>query len=359
MKNMEKYLSLLNGEMDGLLLTSRYNRHYAAEFDIAEGVAVISKKGSRYFTDSRYIESAQKNIQGMEVLMVDREHSYFSRINEAIADFGLKTLGFEESYLTVAEFQGYEENLKAKLVPSQTAINQFRYTKEPQELELMRHAQDITDKAFTEVLTKIHAGMTEKDLLAELIYCLYKNGADGLSFDPIVVSGPNTSLPHGVPGERKLQDGDFITMDFGVLYKGYCSDMTRTVALGYVTEEMRKVYDTVRKAQETGIAASRAGVLGKDVDGAARKVIADAGYGAYFGHGYGHSVGLEIHEAPNCNPSGETVMEAGAACSAEPGIYLPGKFGVRIEDVVIFREGGCEDITHSPKDLIIIDEKKS
>ena len=177
MKNMEKYLSLLDGELDGLLLTSRYNRHYAAGFDIAEGVAVISKKGSRYFTDSRYIESAQKNIRGMEVLMVDREHGYFSRINDAIADFGLKTLGFEEGYLTVAEFRGYEENLKAKLVASQASINRFRYTKEPQELELMREAQNITDKAFTEVLTKIHAGMTEKDLLAELIYCLYKNGA--------------------------------------------------------------------------------------------------------------------------------------------------------------------------------------
>ncbi len=354
MKNMDKYLSLLGEEADGLLLTSRYSRYYGAEFDIAEGVAVVSKAGCRYFTDSRYIESAQNGIQGFEVIMVDREHPYTKLLNEAIADFGITTLGYEENYLTVAEFKLYEDNLKAKLVPMHKQISGFRAYKEEWELELMRKAQAIADKAFTEVLTKIKAGMTEKELCAELIYCLLKNGGEGLSFDPIVVSGPNTSLPHGVPGDRKLQEGDFITMDFGVLYKGYCSDMTRTVALGYATDEMKKVYNTVLEAQKAGIAASKAGVLGKDVDGAARKVIIDAGYGEYFGHGYGHSLGLEVHEAPSPNPSGEIPLTENVVASAEPGIYLPGKFGVRIEDVVIFKEGGCENITFSPKELIIL-----
>ena len=354
MKNMEKYLSLLGGEVDGLLLTSRYSRYYGAEFDIAEGVAIVSKAGCRYYTDSRYIESACNGIQGFEVIMVDREHPYTKLLNEAIADFGITTLGYEENYLTVAEFQLYEKNLNAKLIPMHKQISSFRAFKEAWELELMRKAQAIADSAFAEVLTKIKVGMTEKELCAELIYCLLKNGGEGLSFDPIVVSGPNTSLPHGVPGERKLQPGDFITMDFGVLYKGYCSDMTRTVALGYATEEMRQVYNTVLQAQLAGIAVSKAGVLGKEVDGAARKVIADAGYGEYFGHGYGHSLGLEVHEAPNCNPAGETVIEENVVASAEPGIYLPGKFGVRIEDVVIFKADGCENITHSPKNLIII-----
>ena len=167
-------------------------------------------------------------------------------------------------------------------------------------------------------------------------------------------SGPNTSMPHGVAGSRVLQDGDFVTMDFGVLYQGYCSDMTRTVALGHATEEMRKVYDTVLRAQLAGIAASHAGASGKSVDGAARDIITEAGYGPYFGHSYGHSLGLEIHEAPNCTPRNENPIPAGAVCSAEPGIYIPGKFGVRIEDVVIFREGGCEVITHSPKELTIL-----
>ena len=354
MTNLEKYRSLLNDEVDGLLLTSRFSRHYGAQFDIAEGVAIVTKRGCRYFTDSRYIESAENGIRDFEVLVVDREHPYIKRLNEAIADFGVTTLGFEENYLTVAEFRGYEEKLNARLVPMSGPISAFRAVKEEYELERMRKAQAITDAAFTEVLTRIREGMTEKELAAELIYCLLKNGGEGLSFEPIVVSGPNTSLPHGVPGDRKLQSGDFITMDFGVLYQGYCSDMTRTVALGHATEEMREVYDTVLKAQLSGIAATRAGVTGRDIDGAARQVIAEAGYGPYFGHGYGHSLGLEVHESPNCSPAGERAMEENMVCSAEPGIYLPGKFGVRIEDVVVFRADGCEILTRSPKNLIII-----
>ena len=218
----------------------------------------------------------------------------------------------------------------------------------------MRKAQEITDKAFSEVLTRIKAGMTEKQLQAELIYCLYKNGGEGLSFDPIVVSGPNTSLPHGVAGDRVIQEGDFITMDFGVLYQGYCSDMTRTVAVGYVTEEMRKVYDTVLQAQKAGLAATKPGATGREIDGAARQLITDAGYGQYFGHGYGHCLGLKVHERPSCSPGNQKPMEVNMVSSAEPGIYLPGKFGVRIEDVVIFTEDGYENITASPKNLIIV-----
>ena len=354
MRNIDKYLSLLDGEVDGLLLTSRYSRHYGAQFDIAEGVAIVSQKGCRYFTDSRYIESAENNIQGFEVLGVNQFTGYIQRINDAIADFGISRLGYEENYLTVAELHHYEKNLKAELTPFNKQINGFRGVKEPWELDLMRKAQSIADKAFAEVLSRIKPGMTELELQAELIYLLYKNGGQGLSFDPIVVSGPNTSLPHGVAGERKIQEGDFVTMDFGVLYHGYCSDMTRTVAVGYATEEMKKVYETVLNAQLAGIEASRAGVIGKDIDAAARKVITDAGYGEYFGHGYGHSLGLEIHEAPNPNPGNLNPMPLGAVASAEPGIYLPGKFGVRIEDVTIYLENGTENITGSPKNLIIV-----
>ena len=354
MNNIEKYMSLLGGEVDGLLLTSRYSRFYGAQYDIAEGVAIVTKTGCRYFTDSRYIEAAQNGIRGFEVMEMNRSHSYHDLLNQAIADFGVTTLGYEEGYLSVAEFLDYEKNLQAKLLPLHGKIAGFRAVKEDWELGLMRKAQQITDKAFSEVLPRIKAGMTEKQLQAELIYCLYKNGGENLSFDPIVVSGPNTSLPHGVAGDRVLQAGDFITLDFGVLYGGYCSDMTRTVALGYATDEMKKVYETVLAAQEAGIAATKAGVLGRDVDAAARKVIEDAGYGDYFGHGYGHSLGLEVHENPNCNPRGDVPMAVNMVCSAEPGIYLPGKFGVRIEDVVIFNADGCEDITKSPKNLIIV-----
>ena len=355
MKNLEKYLSLLNEEVNGLLLTSRYSRHYGAEYDIAEGVAIVSKAGCRYFTDSRYIEAAQKGIKGFEVIMTDREHPYTQLLNEAIADFGITALGYEEYYLTVAEMDTYESKLNVnKFVPMHAQISGFRAVKENWELDNMRKAQAITDKAFAEMCTRIKPGMTEKELQAELIYCLYKNGGEGLSFDPIVVSGPNTSLPHSVATDPVIQAGDFITMDFGVLYNGYCSDMTRTVAVGFATEEMEKVYNTVLQAQKAGLAATRAGVKGKDIDAAARKVITDAGYGEYFGHGYGHSLGLEVHESPSPNPSNDNPMPVGAVTSAEPGIYLPGKFGVRIEDVVIFTAEGCENITKSPKNLIIV-----
>ena len=355
MKNIEKYQNLISkGEVDALLLTSKHNRQYAAEYCIAEGVAVICKTQSYYFTDFRYIESAQKNLPGFAVKMVDTEHPYTKLINEAISDNTVKTIGFEDDTLTVEEYTLYNTKLNAVLHPYAAEINAPRASKEPWEIEYMKKAQEITDAAFSQMCEVVKPGMTEKEVAAELIYRLYKNGGEGLSFQPIVVSGPNTSMPHGVPGERVLQYGDFVTMDFGCLYKGYCSDMTRTVALGFVTEEMDKVYRTVLEAQLAGIAVTKAGVAGRDIDGAARKVIADAGYGAYFGHGYGHSLGLEIHEAPNANPSNDQPMPAGAVCSAEPGIYLPGKFGVRIEDVTVITENGAEVLTKSPKNLIIL-----
>ena len=355
MKNIEKYQSLLEtGEVDALLLTSVYNRLYAAQYRVAEGVAVVTREGAYYFTDSRYIEAAEKNLKGFTVRMTHPGSSEIERINEVIGEHTIKKLGFEENDMTYGDYLRYNEALHAVLVPMQAKIDAFRATKEPWEIELMRKAQAITDRAFAEVITRIKPGMTELELQAELIYCMYKNGGTGLAFDPIVVSGPNTSLPHGVAGSRVIQEGDFLTMDFGVLYQGYCSDTTRTVAFGYATEEMRKVYNVVLKAQCEALAATRAGVTGKFVDGVARRVITDAGYGDCFGHSYGHGVGLEIHEYPNMNMRNESPLPAGAVCSAEPGIYLPGKFGVRIEDVAVLTADGCENLTKLPKELLIL-----
>ena len=262
MKNIEKYQNLISkGEVDALLLTSKHNRQYAAEYCIAEGVAVICKTQSYYFTDFRYIESAQKNLPGFAVKMVDTEHPYTKLINEAISDNTVKTIGFEDDTLTVEEYTLYNTKLNAVLHPYAAEINAPRASKEPWEIEYMKKAQEITDRTFDDLLNVIHPGMTEKELCAELIYRLYKYGSEGPSFDPITVSGPNTSLPHGVPSERVLQYGDFVTMDFGCLYHGYCSDMTRTIALGYVSEKMDKVYHTVLEAQLAGIAATKADVL--------------------------------------------------------------------------------------------------
>lgn len=343
-------------ELDGMLLTCEANRFYASGFHSTgtDGVALVTREGNFYFTDSRYIEAAHNKVQDAEIAMTDAAHPYVDLINAAMEKTHVQKLGFEDAYMTVADYRHYSEKLHCQMVPATELLISLRQSKDEEEIQRMIAAQRIAEAALDQIVKEIKPGVTEKEIAARLQYLMLAGGAENMSFDPIVASGPNGSMPHAVPTDRKIQDGDFVTMDFGVLYQGYCSDMTRTVALGHATEEMRKVYDTVLRAQLAGIAASHAGASSKSIDGAARDIITEAGYGPYFGHSYGHSLGLEIHEAPNCTPRNENPIPAGAVCSAEPGIYIPGKFGVRIEDVVIFREGGCEVITHSPKELTIL-----
>ena len=339
--------------IDAMLLSSAPGEFYGVGFH-GEGYVMVTAGECRYFTDSRYIEAAEKTVTGAAITMTGRGKSYPVLIQEGINELGIRKLGFEDSYMTVAEYKRLEGALQVELVPAQGLVNGLRAAKDQEELDAMVKAQRISERAFDEILKIIKPGVTEKEIAAKLEYDMLRFGAQKMSFDPIVVSGPNGSLPHGVPGDKKVESGEFITMDFGCIYDGYCSDMTRTVALGEPTEEMRKVYNVVLQAQLAGLAASKAGVTGKSIDAAARKVIEDAGYGEYFGHGYGHSVGIEIHESPNANMRDETPMPVGAAVSAEPGIYLPGRFGVRIEDVAIMTEDGCIDITKAPKDLIVL-----
>ncbi|WP_294550848.1 aminopeptidase P family protein [uncultured Pseudoflavonifractor sp.] len=339
--------------IDAMLLSSAPGEFYGVGFH-GEGYVMVTAGECRYFTDSRYIEAAEKTVTGAAITMTGRGKSYPVLIQEGINELGIRKLGFEDSYMTVAEYKRLEGALQVELVPAQGLVNGLRAAKDQEELDAMVKAQRISERAFDEILKFIKPGVTEKEIAAKLEYDMLRFGAQKMSFDPIVVSGPNGSLPHGVPGDKKVESGEFITMDFGCIYDGYCSDMTRTVALGEPTEEMRKVYNVVLQAQLAGLAASKAGVTGKSIDAAARKVIEDAGYGEYFGHGYGHSVGIEIHESPNANMRDETPMPVGAAVSAEPGIYLPGRFGVRIEDVAIMTEDGCIDITKAPKDLIVL-----
>ena len=339
--------------IDAMLLNSEPGEYYAVGFH-GEGNVVVTAEKCFYFTDSRYIEAANNLITGAEIAMTGHSRNYRAMVQEVIDQCHIETLGFEESYLSVADYELWDKGLTARLVPAQKLVNSLRAAKDAEEIALMRKAQEITDRAFDEICKFIQPGMTEQEIAARLQYDMLRFGAEKMSFDPIVVSGPNGSLPHGIPSSKQVRKGEFITMDFGCKYGGYCSDMTRTVALGEPTGEMKKVYQTVLEAQLAGIAVTRAGVPGKSIDAAARKVIADAGYGEYFGHGYGHSLGIEIHESPNANTREETLLPVGAVVSAEPGIYLPGKFGVRIEDVTILREDGCEILTKSPKELIIL-----
>ena len=339
--------------LDAMLLNSEPGEYYAVGFH-GEGNVVVTAQGCFYFTDSRYIEAANHLITGAEIAMTGRSRNYRAMVQEVVDRCRIRKLGFEEGYLSVADYNLWKEGLTAELVPAQKLVDALRAAKDDGEIALMTKAQEITDRAFSEILKFIQPGMTEQEIAAKLQYDMLRFGAEKMSFDPIVVSGPNGSLPHGIPSAKQVQQGEFITMDFGCKYGGYCSDMTRTVAVGEATEEMRNVYDIVLKAQLAGIAAARAGVTGKVIDAAAREVITQAGYGPYFGHGFGHSLGLDIHEAPSANTRGEEPMPVGAVCSAEPGIYLPGRFGVRIEDVMILRQDGCEVITKAPKTLTIL-----
>ena len=340
--------------LDALLVLSAPNRLYVTGFQASDGAALVTKAGSWFFTDSRYIEAAGRAVDGAQVLENTAERPVTALVNEALARTGAKRVGYEDDRLTVAEHRRLSEKVQGELVPAGELLAGLRAVKDSGEIETMVAAQRIAEAAFTEALNFIRPGRTEQEIAAFLQYQMLLRGAERMSFDPIVVSGPDSSMPHGVPTGKPVAEGEFITMDFGCVYHGYCSDMTRTVAVGHVTEEMERVYQTVLEAQATGIAAARAGVTGRDIDGAGRKVIADAGYGPCFGHSFGHSLGVEIHESPNASPANRQPMPAGAVISAEPGIYLPGRFGVRIEDVIVLEEDGCRDITLAPKDLLIL-----
>ena len=341
-------------ELDAMLLTGEANCYYATGF-MGEGIALVTRRGSWYFTDSRYTEAAGMAIGDAAVIReVSRERPFSALINEALAASGAEKVGFEDQRMTVAEHAVYSEKLHCTLTPASALMTELRGSKDEEELSCMIAAQRIAEGALAQILKEIRPGMTEKEIAARLNYLMVVAGAEKTSFDTIVASGPNGSMPHAVPGMRKVREGDFITMDFGCVYKGYCSDMTRTVALGRPSDEMRNVYDIVLQAQLAGIAAARAGVTGAAIDGAARKVIQDAGYGSCFGHSFGHSLGIDIHEAPNAAPGNDKPMPDGAVISAEPGIYLPGRFGVRIEDVMILRPDGAQVITKAPKALLVL-----
>lgn len=343
--------------LDGILLTSEACRFYASDFHTMaeeDAMVVVTKKNNYFITDSRYTEAASNQIRDAVLLERANAASYMSQLQQILADDGVKTLGFEEDALTVKAFNEFTKELPCEFVPAADLVAQLRQTKDADEVASMIKAQRIAEKALEQLLEELKVGMTEKEISARLQYLMFLGGAERMSFEPIVAGGENSSMPHAVPTDRKIQDGDFLTMDFGCVYNGYCSDMTRTVAIGHATEEMKKVYNTVLEAQLAGIARAKAGVIGKEVHEAAHDVIRAAGYGEYFGHGFGHSLGIEIHESPNFNSRNDKPMPEGAVVSAEPGIYLPGKFGVRIEDVVVLRKDGCEDIMKAPKELRIL-----
>lgn len=341
-------------QADALLCTSEINRHYMTGFLSSAGLVYISARQAVFFTDFRYSEAARATIKEFDVREIQSGQTYAGLANELLTADGVKRVALEYNELTHTDFLSWAKALHVEIVNLSEALEKRRQVKTAYEIEQITAAQRIAEQALTDILKEIRPGVSEKELAARLIYLMLHYGAENISFDPIVVSGQNSSKPHGVPTNKKIESGDFVTMDFGCIVNGYCSDMTRTVAVGYATEEMRNVYHTVLTAQLTGIAHCKAGVTGQSADAAARKVITDAGYGQAFGHGFGHGVGLEIHEAPTVGQRGKTLLAAGNIVTAEPGVYLPGKFGVRIEDMLTVTQDGCINLTRAPKDLLIL-----
>ena len=354
MGNLERIQSAVESAgLGGLLLMDDKNIFYATGFMPSDSAAFITPKAAWLVTDSRYIEdAAAKCVPGVEVVLATAEHPLGATLKSLAA--GVGAVGAEENKLTYGVYTQLEGLLGVSFTPAGALMQELRAHKTEDELKRLIAAQRIAETALAETLPLIKPGMTEQELAAELTYRMIRHGAQKNSFDPIAITGAHTSMPHGVPGDAVIRSGDFVTMDFGCIKDGYCSDMTRTVAVGSATDEMKNVYDVVLRAQKAGIAAAKPSATGIEVHSAGAKVIADAGYGEYFGHGFGHSVGLDIHESPNANLRNDKPLGEGAVISAEPGIYIPGKFGVRIEDVLYLTGDGNVDITKAPKELIIL-----
>ena len=349
MSRKEKLVKYLNeNNLDAVLITDEYNMKYLSGANF-EGCFFGSKEQNYILTDSRYTEVAERDAK--DAIVITATKSYYDVVKELVEKHNVARLGFEDLHLTFAHYCKFNES-GAELIPLGDAINTFRQIKDEYELECLAIAESIGDKAFDHVLGIIKPGMTEMDIAIEIELAMKRNGADNLSFDTIVASGINGSMPHAVPGQKRVEVGELITMDFGCKYKGYCSDMTRTVMLGKANEKQREIYNVVLEAQLKALDGIHAGVKGKDIDKIARDVITEHGYGKYFGHGLGHSVGLFIHEGPNLSPKEERIIEENMIETVEPGIYIPNFGGVRIEDMVAVTKDGHRNFAKSPKELI-------
>ena len=338
-------------DVDAFVVSSASNRFYLSGFRGSAGTLFITPGAAYYITDGRYAEAVGKAVKGMEV--VNGIQPAHHEVAALCGVHGVKRLGIEDRDMTVAVYNIFKEAMPdVELVPVRDAIVGLRAVKDAQEIEKLQNAQAVADRAFLEVLDFIAAGRTEKECAKVLEDALYRFGAEGLAFPTIAVGGTNSSQPHGKPSAYVLQQGDFLTMDFGVVLEGYVSDMTRTVAIGRPSDEMRTVYDTVLRAQLAAIDAASPGVVCSDVDKAARDIIEEAGYGEHFVHNLGHSFGIDIHESPRFSSTCTDLLEPGMCITVEPGVYLPGRFGVRIEDTVVVTQGGVRNFTTGPKHLI-------
>ncbi len=335
---------------DAVILTSPHNMRYFSGFSGGEGAVVVSKNARVVYTDSRYVEQAEDEAPDFSVV---ETNDWKKTFGEHAIDSNLSTVVIEEDCVSVAEYERLKNEASGvEFIFGATDIKKLRMVKTGEEIARIKEAEEIGCKAFEHILGYLKPGVSERDIALEIEYFMRKNGAEGISFDTIAISGARTSLPHGVPTDKKIEKGDFVTLDFGCVYKGYCSDMTRTVVVGKANSEQKKVYDVVKEAQQRGLDAICEGVRGCDVDNVARDYIKTQGYGEFFRHSLGHGVGLQVHELPNLSPKSEIELMENMVVSCEPGIYIPGFGGVRIEDLVRVTRNGCENLVRVTKELI-------
>lgn len=340
---------------DAVLLINESNMHYFCGFSPSEGVVFLTKEGIGYhIVDSRYTEAAENHAKSTNLKVIEINTKFSDTVKEICIKHNIKTIGFENETISLKAYNTYKEATGCEFIPINNCLAEMRNAKSDEEIYLMKQANAIAEKSFTELLNYIKIGKSEKELASLFDYLMAKNGSDGLSFDTILLTGSHTSLPHGVPCERKIEKNDFVLFDFGATYKGYHSDMTRTIAIGGATVEMKEMYQLVLDAQLAGIDALKNGVKCADVYKAAYDVLETKNMGKYFRHSLGHGVGLDIHEGYNASPRSNDTYQVNNVTSVEPGIYIPDKFGIRIEDVCIVKEQGCENISTVSKKLLIL-----
>lgn len=351
---MKRLMKAIAGSADAALIQSDVNRRYLTGMHSSAGTVLCFADCAYLVIDFRYIEKARATVKNCQVV---EQRDLMEQIRELLKKHGAKRLAVESMEMCLSEYARLKKNVSDLVELDQTdmlsrSIYALRSVKTAEEIEKIRAAQQIAEIAYQDILGYLEPGRSERDIMMRLNQTMLEHGSEGESFPTIALTGTATSIPHGVPSsQRYVQSGDFVLMDYGATVDGYHSDMTRTVCVGQPTKKMQEVYDIVLEAQKAALSVARAGITGKELDKAARQVIESAGYGENFGHSLGHGVGLEIHEFPNASVGTQTVLQEGNVITVEPGIYLPGEFGVRIEDFVVIRENSCENLTKSDKHI--------
>ncbi len=338
---------------DAIITSFMPHVRYLTGFSGSNGLCIVTHAKVFFLTDFRYKEQIRNEISCSRSFITSGE--LIEKAAEEKLLRGCRRIGVEKEYLPLAQYLDLRRQFgSARFVPTVECVELLASVKSKDEISRVAKAVAITDGVFGEILKIVKPGISELDVSAEISYLHKRRGAEKDSFEPIVVSGPRSSLPHGRPSSKKIKRGELVTVDMGCFYNGYCSDLTRTVAVGKPSEEARKIYSIVLEAQQKAIDFARSGIGAKELDGVARGHIRSKGYGKYFGHGLGHGIGLQIHEFPRVSARSAHTLRSGNVITVEPGIYLPGKFGVRIEDDVVIREGMCEVLTKAPKSLIVV-----